>query len=143
MFDGLSCRPPTAMRTAAIIVYASAGLATALQQYRNLMWAIWGAPTYTIQYVGLLGAVVIFLSGLVAIFSEVWAHRVALIGALVAWAFYGGALIQSVPELARRGGLPIGEVILFLGPSVLLMAATVLAGFGILRGRPRLAGSVA
>lgn len=95
-----------------------------MQQFWNMMWAIWGAKSHALQYVGLAGSLLLLGAGVLAAWRQV--HWIAVAGITLAWAFYGPALVATYPQLLERPDHVWKEPWVLL-PPILLVGATLVA----------------
>jgi hypothetical protein len=81
----------------ATLLYLFTGLATALPVLRALEWAVWGAPTMRIEYISLVGSLVLVFAAVASVLRR---HRLAtwlaLLGSLAVWCFYTPLLAGAV-----------------------------------------------
>ena len=108
----------------AFTIYLATALATGVQVYWRLMWAIWGAPTHTVQFISLGGSCALLLGSGVALFRPKAAAVIALFGSLLISSYYVPAVAVSLQQLTLRH-LPLLPLALF--PALLLCSATVYA----------------
>ena|SRR5882672_877545 len=73
-------------------VFLLSSIATGWQQVYNLMWAIWGAPTSTLQYCGLIGSAALSVAALVLFVRVTAAYVIAVVGVAMIWAYYAPAI---------------------------------------------------
>lgn len=110
------------------LLFVLTGLATGLQVYYSLSWAIWGAPVQPYQYMAFIGPAVL---GVAAIFSprrRRTAGLLGLVGSVRLWIWYKPALYAvwvnpPVPFRFRVAFVPI----------LFLVFATVLSIIMIVR----------
>jgi hypothetical protein len=114
------------------LLYFATGLATGLQLYRLMMWGVWGRPTRTIEYVGVLGSGVFILMAAFGPTRKRPTHLAALVAAALLWMVYG----QSVLELFSPPA-PWPEEwsvrLAMFGPLSLLTLSTLCALFWVSR----------
>jgi len=115
----------------ALLLYALTAIATGVQLWYLLSWAIWGAPTSPLQYVALFGSVVLLVAAVFARWKPRIAAIVACTGAFLLWFFYGPALytLWHNPPLSFR--FDTTPVVLL--PMALLIVVTGYAGARALR----------
>jgi hypothetical protein len=104
-----------------------AGAATGLQILRQCLWMVWGAPFSWLFPIGLAGSALICFGGCRAISNGV-GLRAAVLGLLLAWAFYGPALSETVSVIHEAGVADSEdrrELLRALVPPALLVAASV------------------
>lgn len=83
---------------------------------------MWGRPSHPLDFVGLLGAAVLFVGALVMYGRRVTGGTTAGVGCLLLWAFYAPAVWATVAAVtAAHGGL---EPIVSL-PPLLLLASSI------------------
>jgi hypothetical protein len=124
----------------ALILYFMTGVATGWQVFCFLMWAIWGAPTSPLQYVSLLGSLVLCAGAIVALRKPRFGAGIAISGCLAAWCFYLPAFIRTPHQLLTALPAP-RDLVLALGPGLLLVASTGYAVAVFLKPRKTLAKS--
>lgn len=79
-------------------VFLLGGAACAFFALRMLMWAVWGAPTYPVQYVGFLSSLALLISAFVSLFKPVTARRLATASILGIGSLYIPASASLVPS---------------------------------------------
>src|SRR3972149_5229785 len=83
------------------LMYGITGLATGVQVFRLVMWAVWGKAVHPLEHVSLLGSVVL----ITVAFVGLWRPRPAGWGALIAarclGGFYGAAAPGGLGRLDR------------------------------------------
>ena len=114
------------------LLYFATGLATALQLYWLMMWAVWGRQTRTIEYVAMLGSGVFILVATFGPTRKKVTHVVALVAAVLLWMVYGPGVrelfsptVHWPEEWSTR--------LAMLGPLSLLTLSTFCASFWVLR----------
>lgn len=81
-------------------IYFVASVITGFQVYTLLTPAIYGAPWDPLELVSLLGSLCLLIAAYVSLFKPYAAARLALIGCLAIWCFYGPAIAKSIgPKL--------------------------------------------
>ena len=75
------------------LLYFVTGIATAIPVVLALGWAVWGAPTSPLEYLALLGSLVLVISASIPSTKRRLAARVALVGALAVWSFCLPAMV--------------------------------------------------
>jgi hypothetical protein len=120
-------------RSAAVCLVLAGG-ATAAQGYWLLMWAIWGRPTHPVQYVALLGSLLLIVAG-VMMLTRRRAVVLASFALVFTWSFWGLALVNILrADWSRIHFKPAGAI-----PIALLVIATLtFVSFLITRQRERL-----
>jgi hypothetical protein len=73
-------------------VFLLSSIATGWQQLYNFMWAIYGSPTSTVQYCGLIGSVALSVAALVLFVRVTAAYVIAVVGVTMIWAYYASAI---------------------------------------------------
>jgi hypothetical protein len=125
-------------KIAIAIVYLVTGLLTGWQVYRQIMWAIWGAPTSPWQGVAVAGAFVL-LFAVPTLFARSFAGVVVGgIGCAQLWSFYLPAYWNTIRLLYTQNTQTEFRrefsALAFL-PLALLVAATILTLFGLFKYR--------
>jgi hypothetical protein len=130
------------------LLYLFTSLATAMPVLWAQGWAVWGAPTMKIEYISLIGSLVLSFAAVAGILRE---HRpanwLALIGSLAVWCFYTPLLAGAVrAELLKYSELNLSNFqptppesalsILLVVVFALLVGTTVYAAWASLK-RPR------
>lgn len=77
-------------------LYFVAGLVTGFHVYTLLAMAVYGAPANPLELVSLLGSLLLLIAAMISLFRPHAAARVALIGSLLIWSFYGPAIAKLV-----------------------------------------------
>jgi hypothetical protein len=72
------------------------GVLTAAHVYYLLSWAVWGAPTHPLQFVSLLGSMLLVLAAFVALFNLRISRKLATIGLVAIWPFYAWGVFSFV-----------------------------------------------
>ena len=111
-------------------------ITTGWQQMYGFMWAIWGASTSNLQYLGLAGSIVLLVASFLVFGRRKIAYLVALVAVGLIWAHYGpaiwatGSLLFDVVSTAQWRLLPAAlllastvRVIQKLGPQRRLLSA--------------------
>ncbi len=125
----------------AVLLYALTAIATGVQIWYLLMSSIWGAPTSPLQYIALIGSIVLLIA---AVMSH-WKHRASAVasagGLVLLWLFYGPALYVLGYSLWHNPPLSFrfdNYMVVALAPIGLLIATTAHAGTQFRRGSTRL-----
>jgi hypothetical protein len=106
----------------------STAIATAIQVWYALMWAIWGAPTSPLEYVALLGAIVLLVAAVIAYWKPRLALVIAIGGLILLWMWYGPSLYMlfTNPPLSFRFAtswiLPLTPIALLISCSIYAVA---------------------
>ncbi len=79
-----------------LLLYLLAGIATAIPVVYALGWAVWGAGTSPLEYISLLGSLILVFAAFLSLRNRRFSARAALIGALCAWSFYLPAVIVAL-----------------------------------------------
>lgn len=77
-------------------LYLLTGIATGLHVLYLLSWAVWGAPTHPLQYISVVGSLVVIVAAYVSLFKPRIAARFALLGLAAVWPFYVTAVVRTV-----------------------------------------------
>ncbi|MGC0777808.1 MAG: hypothetical protein WCD68_11420, partial [Candidatus Acidiferrum sp.] len=72
----------------ALTIYGATAIATGVQLWWLMSWAIWGAPLSPLEYIGLLGSAVLLVAAVVGLRKRRIVHFLALGGLLLLWPFY-------------------------------------------------------
>jgi len=108
------------------VIYLVAGLTAGWQVFQLIMWAIWGAPTSPIQFIGLIGSWGLDLAAILAFKWKKVSLIMAAFGLLGLWSFYVPALYQTLhPDRDV-----VWEPTVFIAPA-LLLGATLYFGFDL------------
>jgi hypothetical protein len=75
------------------LLYFVTGVVTAIPVMWALGWAVWGAPISPLEYVALLGSLILVISALMPSAKRRLAARVAFVGALAVWSCYLPAVV--------------------------------------------------
>ncbi len=78
------------------LLYLLAGALTAIQVYALLTLGVYGAPVSPLEFLSLLGSLVLIVAAYLALWKPRLAARVALLAALVIWCFYAPATLHAV-----------------------------------------------
>ena len=108
------------------ILYLIASLVTALHVYMLLTLALLGVPADAWEITSLFGSLSLFIAAHVALFRTQPAAKLALPGCLLAWFFYGPAIVTTVSD-GHRGTLSFLGVMPYIA-LLFLSLATVYAG---------------
>jgi hypothetical protein len=79
-----------------LLLYLFTGIVTAIPVLYALGWAVWGAGTSPLEYISLLGSLILVISAFLGLSSRRLAARLALVGALGVWSFYLPAIVVAV-----------------------------------------------
>ncbi len=113
----------------AMLLYLLTGVATGIQVWYLLIWAMWGRPTTIFRYVALMGAVILLLASALVIWAPRSSKIVAIFGIAMLWSLYGPALYITLMAPAFRWD---GANALYLVPAILLVGSTAYACRAIL-----------
>jgi hypothetical protein len=111
----------------ASVIYGVTAIVTGVQLWWLMSWAIWGAPTNPLEYIGLIGSVVL----LVATFLGLRRHRtvqfIALCGLLLLWPVY--ALLMYATWLNPNPNVSFTFKAAIVGsvPAAMLLGASICA----------------
>jgi hypothetical protein len=119
----------------AVALYVLTAVVTGLHVFYLMMWAIWGAPTSPLQYVSLIGSVVLLLSAVAAFFNRRLAAAIAIVGSVMVWSFYAPALVFDFTRLLGLLLHAPKEVLSTMIP-ILLLAVCTFYGVRHVRKRP-------
>jgi hypothetical protein len=75
-----------------VLLYFVTGVVAGLQVWRSLVRGFRGAPTSALEYVALVGCVILLVSAGLAALKSHGATISACVGLLLVWSFYGPAL---------------------------------------------------
>jgi hypothetical protein len=115
------------------LLYVATGIVDGLHVLALLMQAVLGATARPVQYIALVGTIVLLCAGVTALFSARIAAYIALVACLANWTFYLPALWVTLAS--GRAQLAVWpQPLVVLVPVALLMGATSLA-VGRIRGR--------
>ena len=112
-------------------LYLLTGLIVGLQVFMSLMQAVWGAPTHPVQYIGLVGALILILASVVALFRGRAGGLVAFGASVLCWAFYLPAMWATL----ARSRFTLAALPFVLIPLALLSGTTIHGWFRISRRR--------
>lgn len=93
-------------------VFLLGGAASAVFALRMLMWAVWGAPTYLVQYIGLLSSLLLLISAFACLFKPFIARRLATASILGIGTLYIPASASLLPS-PNTIISPISYILLF------------------------------
>jgi hypothetical protein len=110
----------------ASIIYGATAIATGVQLWCLMSWAIWGAPINPFEYIGLLGSVVLFAATVSGLRRHNNVHRIALCGLLLLWPFY--ALLMYATWLNPDGSFTFKTAIVDSVPAAMLLGASISSG---------------
>lgn len=77
------------------LLYLATGIVTATHLYVLLSLAVVGAPHNGLEFVALVGSLVLAVSGYISLSRPQAGAKLALPGALVSWSFYGPAILAT------------------------------------------------
>jgi hypothetical protein len=100
-----------------------AGGATGWQQSYNLMWALYGAPTRDLQYVGLFGSAVLLVAALSTFVRIRVADVLGAVGVILVWSAYLPAAWTMVRDVLKSPESLASEPVAYV-PLILLSALT-------------------
>ncbi len=78
------------------LIYLLAGTLTGIQVYALLTLGVHGAPVSPLEFLSLLGSLVLIVAAYLGLWKPRLAARVALLAALVVWSFYAPATLHAV-----------------------------------------------
>ena len=107
------------------LVYFITGLATGWQVFQLMMWAIWGRPVQLLDYVGLIGALILVLASFFVRWKKV-STVIASIACVVLWVFYVPSLSGTIGAFASGTAVfwDWKDAVQTIAPPVLLIATT-------------------
>src|SRR3989304_5417458 len=114
------------------LLYAITGLATGVQVFRLVMWAVWGKAVHPLEHVSLLGSVVLITVAFVSLWRARPPPRAAPLATPCMGGVFGPALYKSVGIAVASRGFPL---FIFLPPALLLVTTCYAIGAGPLRER--------
>lgn len=109
----------------ASVTYGLTAIATGVQLWWLTSWAIWGAPINPLEYIGLLGSVVLLVATLLGLRRHRNVRFVALCGLLLLWPFY--ALLMYATWLNPIGSFTFKAAIVGSLPAAMLLGASICA----------------
>lgn len=124
-------------RVVIAVVYLATGLLAAWQVYRQIMWAVWGAPTSLWEGVAVAGALIL-LFAVPTIFARSFAGVVVGgIGCAQLLSFYIPSLWNTIWLLCNQDAVHYKRVFSVLDflPAALLAASTILSLYGLFKYR--------
>lgn len=77
-------------------LYLIAGALTGFQVYALLALGVYGAPVSPLEFLSLLGSLVLIAAAYLSLWKPCVAARVALLAALTIWCFYAPATVQTI-----------------------------------------------
>jgi hypothetical protein len=77
-------------------LYLIAGALTGFQVYSLLALGVYGAPVSPLEFLSLLGSLVLIVAAYLSLWKPRVAARVALLAALTIWCFYAPASLGAV-----------------------------------------------
>jgi len=110
-------------------LYLLTGLVAGVQVFMSLMQAVWGVPTHPVQYIALVGALILIAASVIALFRGRAGGLVAFGGSLLCWAFYLPAMWATL----ARSRFTLAALPFVLVPLVLLSGTTVHGWFRVSR----------
>jgi hypothetical protein len=84
------------LRMLPFCLYFVAGVVTGFHVYTLLAMALYGVPANPLEFVSLVGSLLLVIAAMISLFRPHAAARVALIGSLLIWSFYGPAIAKLV-----------------------------------------------
>jgi len=78
------------------ILYFVTSIITALHLYTLLALAIYGVPVSPLEFVALLGSLLMLIAAYISLFRARIAAQIALIAALLLWSFYAPAIAHRL-----------------------------------------------
>jgi hypothetical protein len=110
----------------ALTVYTATAIATGVQLWWFILWAMWGAPTSPLEYMGLFGSVVLLVAAVLGLRRRRNVHFLAVGGSLLLWPFY--AVLMYETWLNPSASFTFKAAMAGSVPAAMLLAATVYAG---------------
>jgi hypothetical protein len=107
-------------------IYGATGIATGVQLWSLLSWAVLGVPINPLEIVGLLGSVVLLVSAVSGIRRRYGVERIALCGLLLLWPVY--ALLVYATWLNPNASFTFKAAIVDSVPAAMLLGASICAG---------------
>ena len=84
-------------RATSFVVFFAGSVTIGLFTYVQLMWAVWGAPTFAVQYMALFASFLLFVSAFVCLFAPIVGRILAASSILGVGVLYIPASISLVP----------------------------------------------
>lgn len=84
------------LRMLPFCLYFVAGVVTGFHVYTLLAMALYGVPANPLELMSLVGSLLLLIAAMISLFRPHAAARVALIGSLLIWSFYGPAIAKLV-----------------------------------------------
>jgi hypothetical protein len=107
-------------------IYGATAIATGVQLWWLMSWALLGAPINPLEIVGLLGSVVLLVATVSGLRRHSSAQRIALCGLLLLWPAY--ALLMYTTWLNPSASFTFKAAIVGSVPAAMLLGASIYAG---------------
>jgi hypothetical protein len=79
----------------ATVIYGVTAIATGIQLWWLMSWAIWGARIKPVEYMALLGPVILFVAAMLGLRRNRSLRLIALAGLLLLWPFYASLMYET------------------------------------------------
>ncbi len=110
-------------------IYGATGIATGVQLWWLMSWAIWGVPLNPLEYVGLLGSAVLLTAAVLGLRKRRNAKFLASGGLLLLWPFY--AILIYATWLTPSVSFTFRAATIGSVPAAMLLGSTVYAGMKV------------
>jgi hypothetical protein len=107
-------------------MYGATALATGVQLWWLMSWAIWGAPINPLEILGLLGSVVLLVAAVSGLRRHSSVQRTALCGLLLLWTAYAPLMYST--WLNPSASFTFKTAIVGSVPAAMLLGASIYAG---------------
>ena len=112
-----------------LTIYGATAIATGVQLWWLMPWAIWGARLTPLEYIGLLGSAVLLAAAVLALRKHRNVQFLALGGLLLLWPFY--AVLMYATWLTPSASFTFRAATIGSVPAAMLLGATAYAGMQV------------
>jgi hypothetical protein len=110
----------------ASIIYGAAAIATGMQLWWLMSWAIWGRHINPLEYIGLLGSVALLVAAVLGLRRGSNVQFVAACGLLLLWPIY--AVLLYATWVSPSNSFTFKAAIHGSVPAAMLLGASICAG---------------
>jgi hypothetical protein len=106
-------------------IYGATAIATGIQLWWLMSWAIWGAPINPLEYVGLLGSIVLLVATVLGLKKYHNVQFIALFGLIMLWPIYGLLMYTTWLKSGPNSSFTFKAAIVGSVPVAMLLVASV------------------
>ena len=108
-------------------IYGATAIATGVQLWWLISWAIWGAPINPLEYVGLLGSIVLLVATVLGLRRYSNVQLIVLCGLIMLWPIYALLMYTTWLNPSPNASFTFKAAIVGSVPAAMLLVASVCA----------------